>query len=62
MYREQHPPLLPLPQSGALDRQPVSFTLPECSSCGATIGSQDLLINNIKFVLNDPVLELNGKP
>ena len=28
----------------------------------ATIGSQDLLINNIKFVLNDPVLELNGKP
>lgn len=28
----------------------------------ATIGSQDLLINNIKFVLSDPVLELKGKP
>lgn len=28
----------------------------------ATLGSQDLLINNIKFVLSDPVLELNGKP
>lgn len=27
----------------------------------AVIGSQDLLINNIKFVLSDPVLELNGK-
>lgn len=27
----------------------------------ATVGSQDLLINNIKFVLSDPVLELNGK-
>jgi N-acetylmuramoyl-L-alanine amidase len=28
----------------------------------ATLGSQDLLINNIKFVLSDPVLELKGKP
>ena len=28
----------------------------------ATLGSQDLLINNIKFVLSDPVLELNGQP
>lgn len=28
----------------------------------ASLGSQDLLINNIKFVLSDPVIELNGKP
>jgi N-acetylmuramoyl-L-alanine amidase len=28
----------------------------------ATLGSQDLLINNIKFILSDPVLELKGKP
>jgi N-acetylmuramoyl-L-alanine amidase len=28
----------------------------------ATLGSQDLLINNIKFVLSDPVIELQGKP
>lgn len=28
----------------------------------AVVGSQDLLINNIKFVLSDPVVELNGKP
>jgi N-acetylmuramoyl-L-alanine amidase len=28
----------------------------------AALGSQDLLINNIKFVLSDPVLELRGKP
>ncbi|MFZ4766521.1 MAG: N-acetylmuramoyl-L-alanine amidase [Roseimicrobium sp.] len=28
----------------------------------AVIGSQDLLINNIKFVLSDPVIELNNKP
>jgi N-acetylmuramoyl-L-alanine amidase len=28
----------------------------------ASLGSQDLLINNIKFVLSDPVLELRGKP
>ncbi len=28
----------------------------------ATLGSQDLLINNIKFVLSDPVVELKGKP
>ena len=28
----------------------------------ATLGSQDLLINNIKFVLSDPVIELKGKP
>lgn len=28
----------------------------------ASIGSRDLLINNIKFVLSDPVVELEGKP
>ena len=27
----------------------------------ATLGSQDLLINNIKFVLSDPVVELQGQ-
>lgn len=45
----------------ALEGNRVSFTSPVLIM-RATIGSQDLLINNIKFVLNDPVLELNGKP
>ncbi|RBP38496.1 N-acetylmuramoyl-L-alanine amidase [Roseimicrobium gellanilyticum] len=43
------------------DGNRVSFTSPVLIM-RATIGSQDLLINNIKFVMNDPVLELNGKP
>ena len=45
----------------AMDGNRVSFTSPVLVM-RATLGSQDLLINNIKFVLNDPVLELNGKP
>ncbi|HSI63841.1 MAG TPA: N-acetylmuramoyl-L-alanine amidase [Candidatus Saccharimonadia bacterium] len=45
----------------ATDGNRVSFTSPVLVM-RATLGSQDLLINNIKFVLNDPVLELNGKP
>ncbi len=28
----------------------------------AALGSQEILINNIKFMLSDPVVELNGKP
>jgi N-acetylmuramoyl-L-alanine amidase len=44
----------------ATDGNRVSFTSPVLIM-RATLGSQDLLINNIKFVLNDPVLELNGK-
>jgi N-acetylmuramoyl-L-alanine amidase len=43
------------------DGHRVSFTSPVLIM-RAAIGSQDLLINNIKFVMNDPVLELNGKP
>jgi N-acetylmuramoyl-L-alanine amidase len=45
----------------ATDGNRVSFSSPVLVM-RATLGSQDLLINNIKFVLNDPVLELNGKP
>lgn len=44
-----------------VDGNKVVFTSPVLIM-RATLGSQDLLINNIKFVLNDPVLELNGKP
>ncbi len=45
----------------AVEGNRVTFTSPVLLM-RATLGSQDLLINNIKFVLNDPVMELNGKP